>query len=91
MFRITEKKEGKNTRVLRLEGKICQEWVKELEEQIIRGLDEGKKMVLDFSKVGFIDEDAAQMIKRFPQKKVERRNGSLFIRTVLGIERRGVE
>ncbi len=91
MLRITEKKEGKNTRVLRLEGKICQEWVKELEAQIVRGLDDGKKMVLDFSKVGFIDEDAAEMINRFPQKKVERRNGSLFIRTVLGIEGRGEE
>lgn len=91
MLRITEKKEGKNTRVLRLEGKICQEWVKELEAQIIRGLDDGKKMVLDFSKVGFIDEDAAVMIMQFPQKKVERRNGSLFIRTVLGIERGGEE
>ena len=91
MLRITEKKEGKNTRMLRLEGKICQEWIKELEAEIIRGLDDGKKIVLDFSKVGFIDEDAAEMIKRFPQKKVERRNGSLFIRTVLGMEDRGQE
>ncbi len=41
-----------------------------------------------FRKGGFIDEDAADMIKRFPQKKVERRNGSLFIRTVLGMEDR---
>ena len=77
--------------MLRLEGKICQEWVKELEAQIIRGLDDGKKIVLDFSKVGFIDEDAAEMIKRFPQKKVEKRNGSLFIRTVLGMEDGGQE
>ncbi len=52
MLRITEKKEGKNTRVLRLEGKICQEWIKELEAEIIRGLDDGKKVVLDFSKGG---------------------------------------
>jgi anti-anti-sigma regulatory factor len=88
MLRITEKKEGKNTRVLRLEGKICQDWIKELEAEIIRSLDDGKKVVLDFSKVGFIDEDAADMIKQFPQKKVERRNGSLFIRTVLGMEDR---
>jgi anti-anti-sigma regulatory factor len=76
MLRITEKKEGKNTRV---------------EAEIIRGLDDGKKIVLDFSKVGFIDEDAAEMIKRFPQKKVERRNGSLFIRTILGMKDRGTE
>ena len=41
-----------------------------------------------FRKGGFIDEDAADMIKRFPQKKVESRNGSLFIRTLLGMEDR---
>ena len=89
MLRITVKKEGKNARVLRLEGKICQEWIKELEAEIRNGLDEGKKIILDFSEVGFMDEEAADMINRFPLKNVEKRNGSLFIRTVLKIDDRG--
>lgn len=89
MLRITVKKEGKKARVLRLEGKICQEWIKELEAEISQGLDEGKKIILDFSEVGFMDEEAADMINRFPLQNVEKRNGSLFIRTILKIDDRG--
>lgn len=89
MLRITIKKEGKNARVLRLEGKICQEWIRELEAKISQGLNEGNKIILDFSKVGFIDQEAADMINSFPQRNVEQRNGSLFIRTMLKIDDRG--
>ncbi len=86
MLRITVKKEGKKARVLFLEGKVCQKWIEELSAEITRGLDKGEKIVLDFSKVGFIDEEAADMINRLPLQKVEKRNGSLFIRTMLKME-----
>lgn len=83
MLRITVKKEGKKTRVLYLEGKICQKWIEELEAEINRGLDKGERIVLDFSRVGFIDEETADVINRLPLRKVVKRNGSLFIRTML--------
>lgn len=86
MLRITVKKEGRKTRVLYLEGKICQKWIEELNAEIARGLDEGEKIVLDFSKVGFIDEETADMINRLPLQRVMKRNGSLFIRTMLKME-----
>lgn len=86
MLRITARKEGKKIKVLCLEGKICQEWIKELRMEIERSLDEEKKIILDFSKVGFLDEKAAEMINRFPAQKVEKRNGSLFIRTMLKMD-----
>jgi anti-anti-sigma regulatory factor len=86
MLRITAKREGERTKILYLEGKICQEWVKELRSEIDKGIHEGRKVILDFSKVSFIDEEAASMIKMFPLHKVERKNGSLFIRTMLCIE-----
>ncbi len=89
MLRITVKKEGKKARVLFLEGKVCQKWLEELSAEITRGLDKGEKIVLDFSKVGFIDEEAADMINRLPLQKVEKRNGSLFIRTMLRMENQG--
>ena len=89
MLRITVKKEGKKARVIFLEGKICQKWIEELSAEITRGLDKGEKIVLDFSKVGFIDEEAADMINRLPLQKVEKRNGSLFIRTMLKMENQG--
>ncbi len=89
MLRITVKKEGKKARVLFLEGKVCHKWIEELSAEITRGMDKGEKIVLDFSKVGFIDEEAADMINRLPLQKVVKRNGSLFIRTMLKMENRG--
>ncbi|UCE22675.1 MAG: anti-sigma factor antagonist [Candidatus Aminicenantes bacterium] len=89
MLRITVKKEGKKSRVLFLEGKVCQKWIEELSAEIDRGLNKGEKIVLDFSKVGFIDEETADMINRLPFQKVEKRNGSLFIRTMLKMEDQG--
>ena len=86
MLRINVKKEGEKTKVLYLEGKVCQGWLKELESEINKGIKEGEKVVVDFSKVSYIDEQAAEMFNQFPIKKVEKRNGSLFIRTMLKIE-----
>ena len=86
MLRINAKKEGEKTKVLYLEGKVCQGWLKELESEIKNGIKEGEKIIVDFSKVSYIDEQAAEMFNQFPIKKVEKRNGSLFIRTMLKIE-----
>lgn len=74
--------------MLLLEGKISKEWVSELRSEIKRGIKEGERIVLDFSKVSFLDEEAAEMINDFPLQKVEKRNCSLFIRTMLGMETR---
>ncbi len=88
MLRITEKEEGKDKRVLYLEGKICQEWVRELNSVIIRGIREGKKVILDFSKVSFLDEEATKMINQFSSDQVGKRNCSLFIQSMLNSEGR---
>jgi len=88
MLRITEKNYSRNKTVLFLEGKICQEWVKELETEIKKVMKKGKKIVLDFSKVSYLDEEAVKRINRYPLQKVEKRNCSLFIRAMLGMENR---
>jgi len=88
MLRISAEKQGKETRILHLEGKICKTWIGELKTEIEKGLEAGNKIVLDFSRVAFIDEEAAAMINRFPQDRIEKRNCSLFIRSVLKIEKR---
>ena len=89
MLRITEKKHSAKKTVLFLEGKICQEWAKELETEIEKCLKKGMKIVLDFSKVSYLDEEAVKRINQYPHQEVEKRNCSLFIRTMLGIEDRG--
>ncbi|MFB0564286.1 MAG: STAS domain-containing protein [Candidatus Aminicenantaceae bacterium] len=87
MLRITSKKTSRKKTVIFLEGKICQEWVGELRSEIETGIKDGRKISLDFSRVSYIDEDGAKMIKRFPLQKVEKTNCSLFIRTILGIKK----
>jgi len=86
MLRITEKKEDEKTKILFLEGKICQEYIKELRSEIEKGIRSRERIILDFSKVSFLDEEAARMVRGFTDKKLDLRNCSLYIRTALGME-----
>jgi len=83
MLRITVKNIPRNKTVLVLEGKICQEWVRELQLEIEKGIKKGRKISLDFSRVSFIDEDGARMINQLSPQKIGKINCSLFIRTML--------
>jgi len=57
MLRITPKKEGEKQEVLYLEGKICQEWVNELQAEIEKRLKKREKIILDFLKDCYLDQD----------------------------------
>lgn len=85
MLRISVKKGKNKTIVLYLEGKICQQWIRELQTEITRCLEGGMKVCLDFSKVSYLDDEAAKMINQFPLHRIDKRNGSLFIRSMLQI------
>lgn len=86
MLRITEKKEGEKTKVLYLEGKISQDYLKELRVEIDKGVDAGESIILDFAKVNFLDDSAARMIRQLKDTRLSLRNCSLFIRTALEME-----
>jgi anti-anti-sigma regulatory factor len=86
MLRITEKKEGAKTTVLFLEGKISQEYQRELKSEIEKNINRRENLILDFSKVSFLDEEAANMIQGFGNEKLGLRNCSLYIRTALSME-----
>ncbi len=86
MLRITEKEEGEKTKVLYLEGKIFQDYIQELLMAVNRGINSGERIILDFAKVNFLDEEAARMIRQFKDKRLSLRNCSLFIRTALKME-----
>jgi anti-anti-sigma regulatory factor len=91
VLRITVKKEGQSQKVLYLEGKICQEWLQELRDEINRGIEEGTKIILDFSKVRYLDEETAEMLRGLPSDKVEKRNFSLLIQELLKLDPREVK
>ena len=86
MLRITSKKQGEKQAILYLEGKICQEWVNELQTEIEKRLKKGEKIILDFLNVCYLDENAAEMLSHFSSPRVEKRNCSLFIQKMLNPE-----
>jgi hypothetical protein len=88
MLRITEKIEGEKTKVLYLEGKICRGYIKELQIEIDKGIGTGKKIILDFGKVLFLDDEAARMIRKLKDTRLSLRNCSLYIRTALKIDKK---
>ncbi len=89
MLRITVENKNREGRILFLEGKVSKKWLKELQTEIEKGLNDGKKLALDFSKVTYIDEEGARLINQSHYNKIEKKNCSLFIRTLLGHESRG--
>ncbi|MGD2246565.1 MAG: hypothetical protein PVI11_08470 [Candidatus Aminicenantes bacterium] len=56
MRRIDVKKKEKDAHVFRMEGKIGQEQIKELDPKIKNGLDKQKKIAFYFSEVDLIDQ-----------------------------------
>ncbi len=89
MLRITVQNKNRDNRILLLEGKVSKQWLEELKTEIEESLNEGKKLALDFSKVTYIDDEGAKLINLPHYKKIEKRNCSLFIRTMLGQKSKG--
>lgn len=83
MLRINVKREGGREKIFFLEGKISQDWVRELHMEIKKEIDEGRKVILDFSNVHFVDEEGAKMLHSLPPHKVKKRNLSPFVRELL--------
>ncbi|MBN1273809.1 MAG: anti-sigma factor antagonist [Candidatus Aminicenantes bacterium] len=87
MLRIDVIDRKNSERILHLEGKISGCWVLELKNLISESLRMKKRIILDFSGVNFLDEEAMRMLKQFANKGLEMRNGSLFIQALLGAKK----
>ena len=84
MLRITEISEDEKTVKLRLDGKIVEAWVSDLEEMCIRYRDEkSKTVVLDLSGVTFIDNRGVTMLEKIKDGRLKIVNCSLFIEALL--------
>jgi anti-anti-sigma regulatory factor len=84
MLRITETSEDRKTVALRLDGKLVDQWVSNLEEICLRykhGRD--KTIVLDFSGVSFIDNKGVRMLEKIKDERILITNCSLFIQSLL--------
>ena len=64
MLRVTRVHEGSATVRLRVEGRLTSVCGDELERACHRLLEEGKRVLLDFMEVSFIDRDGVEMLRR---------------------------
>jgi anti-anti-sigma regulatory factor len=84
MFRTTEISEDEKTVTLRLDGKLIDAWVSDLEKLCLYYKDEkNKAVVLDFSGVTFIDGKGVRMLENIKDEKIKITNCSLFIQKLL--------
>ncbi len=85
MLRITEISADEKSVTLRLDGKVVNTSLSDLERLCLHYRnDENKNVVLDFSGVTFMNNEAVEMLKRIKNQRIKIVNPSLFIETLLG-------
>jgi len=84
MLRITETYEDKKTAKLRLDGKIAEPCISELERVCLYYTNEkNKRVVIDFTGVTFIDNKGIRVLEKIKDKRIKIINCSLFIQLLL--------
>jgi anti-anti-sigma regulatory factor len=84
MLKITETSKEEKTVTLRLDGKISDDWIRELERVCLHYRDEENKIVvLDFLGVIFIDDNGVRMLEKIKDNRIRIINCSLFIQSLL--------
>ena len=78
MLRITNVNESNSRATVRVEGQIISNWLAELERETTRLLQSGRRVVLDFAGVKFIDSQGAAVVKRITTDNAEIINCSAF-------------
>jgi len=83
MLRIIHVATNQGATTLRVEGRIVDDWVSVLAEEIETALRAGNSVVLDFEAVDFIDRDGVKMLKETTAHKVRIIHCSVFIEALL--------
>lgn len=70
MLKITTIQESGSDVLLKLEGKITEQWAALLDGECRSFLRQKKLVYLDCSQVGFIDQRGVEVVKHFPPAQV---------------------
>jgi anti-anti-sigma regulatory factor len=85
MIKVAETAEDQKTIALRLDGKVVDVWVPNLEKLCLCYKDErNKTVVLDFSGVIFTNKEGVGMLENIKDERVKITNCSPFIVELLG-------
>lgn len=69
MLRISKKKTAEGVRLI-VEGKVVGEWVEVLSQECQSLMGKKQSVLLDLSRVSFVDQDGAALLKRLADRNV---------------------
>lgn len=85
MLKITKIQESKRDVLLKLEGKITEQWAALLDGECRTILRQQKSVYLDCSHVDFIDARGVEVLNNFPQSQVTLMSAPGFVTELLQI------
>ena len=83
MLRISRTQENGSGITLKLEGKISAEWAGLLQQECEVLIDQGKRVVLDFSGISYLDDQGVKIVRHLRAGKIRILNSSAFIDELL--------
>jgi anti-anti-sigma regulatory factor len=90
MLRIVEGKAANNSMILRLDGRLINQWVGLLRASCEQGFEKGARLILDLAGVSFADHEGVQLLRQLEQQQVTIINCSPFLREQLKQPTNGV-
>lgn len=85
MLKITKVQESGRDVLLKLEGKITEQWAALLDGECRSFLRQKKAVYLDCSQVDFIDQRGVEVVKNFPPAQVTLMSAPGFVTELLEI------
>ncbi len=83
MLKITKLEETESTVVLKLEGKVTDQWAALLEGECRSFLRHRKRLFLDCAAVSFLDGRGVEVLRNFPLHAVTLIGAPAFVRELL--------
>ena len=85
MLKITKIQESRRDVLIKLEGKITDQWAVLLDDECRSYLRQEKTVYLDCSYVDFIDARGVEVLNNFPQSQVTLMGAPVFVTELLRI------
>jgi anti-anti-sigma regulatory factor len=86
MLRITEIETDAETVTFLLEGKIVDEWVAEIKKECEAAFNRRSKIILDLSRVNFVDEQGVETIRALIRTRVKLVGCSIFLSELINLK-----
>jgi len=83
VLRLTQTSNANGEIVLRVEGRIVSDWAGVLEQECLKLLDQGSRVVLDIGQVSYLDRRGVRVLRQLLQKRLRILNGTPLVEELL--------